>query len=182
MCVGPVRTTFMAELTSKERLQPSLLDRLSDDATHEAQESRDKRVLTMRGLRKAVLRDLGWLLNSTSLGSVQSLEAYPLVTQSVLNFGLPDLAGRTATGLDRGELGRRIRQAIWDFEPRILRDSVQVLPLMQTGANASQNYVAFEIHGQLWGQPLPERLYLKTELDLEAGEVRVFDVESSLVS
>jgi len=172
----------MAELTSKERLQPSLLDRLTDDARQERQESRDKRVLSMRGLRKAVLRDLGWLLNSTSLGSVQPLDAYPLAAQSVLNFGLPDLAGRTATGLDRGELGRRIRQAIWDFEPRILRDSVQVVPLLQNGANTSPNHVAFEIHGQLWGQPLPERLYLKTELDLEAGDVRVFDLESSLAS
>ncbi|MFJ7797208.1 type VI secretion system baseplate subunit TssE [Pseudomonas sp. NPDC096950] len=172
----------MAELTSKVRLQPSLLDRLSDDATHERQEARDKRVLSMRGLRKAVLRDLGWLLNSTSLGSVQPLDAYPLTAQSVLNFGLPDLSGRTATGLDRGELGRRIRQAIWTFEPRILRDSVQVVPVLSADAHASHNHVAFEIHGQLWGQPLPERLYLKTELDLEAGDVRVFDLEAGLAS
>lgn len=172
----------MAELTSKVRLQPSLLDRLTDDATHESHEVREKRVLSMRDLRKAVLRDLGWLLNSTSLGSVQSLEGHPLAAQSVLNFGLPDLSGRTATGLDRGELGRRIRQAIWDFEPRILRDSVQVIALLAADAHLSHNHVAFEIHGQLWGQPLPERLYLKTELDLEAGNVRVFDLEAGPVA
>lgn len=167
----------MAELTSLERLQPSLLDRLSDDDTEHAVEPRDKRVLSMRGLRKAVLRDLGWLLNSTSLGSFRDLGAYPLTSQSVLNFGLPDLAGKTAAGLDRDELARRIRQAIWDFEPRILRDSVRVVPVA-SGAAASPNQMAFEIHGELWGQPLPERLYLKTELDLEAGEARVFDIET----
>jgi type VI secretion system protein ImpF len=36
----------------------------------------------------------------------------------------------------------------------------------------------FEVHGQLWGQPLPERLYLKTELDLELGEIRVYDEDA----
>ena len=165
----------MAELTSRERLQPSLLDRLSDDDTEHAVESRDKRILSMGGLRKAVLRDLGWLLNSTSLGSFRDLGGCPKAAQSVINFGLPDLSGKTAAGLDREELARRIRQAIWDFEPRILRDSLRVVPL---GTAAIPNQMAFEIHGELWGQPLPERLYLKTELDLEAGEARVFDIET----
>lgn len=168
----------MAELTSRERLQPSLLDRLTDDAREQIHEPRDQRVLSMRSLRKAVLRDLGWLLNSTSLGSVQDLTAYPLAGRSVLNFGLPDLSGKTAAGLDPVELGRRIRRAIEDFEPRILRDSVRVTPLPQRGDHATPNQVAFEIHGELWGHPLPERLYLKTELDLEAGDVKLFDIES----
>ncbi|MDP0880893.1 type VI secretion system baseplate subunit TssE, partial [Klebsiella variicola] len=86
----------MGELTSRERLQPSLLDRLSDDDREQVVEPRDKRVLSMRDLRKAVLRDLGWLLNSSSLGSFRDLSAYPLASQSVLNFGLLDLAGKTA--------------------------------------------------------------------------------------
>ena len=168
----------MGELTSRERLQPSLLDRLSDDDREQVVEPRDKRVLSMRDLRKAVLRDLGWLLNSSSLGSFRDLSAYPLASQSVLNFGLLDLAGKTAAGLDREALGRRIRQAIWDFEPRILRDSVRVIPVAPSGKAAGPNQMAFEIHGELWGQPLPERLYLKTELDLEAGEARLLDIET----
>ncbi|HWW69922.1 MAG TPA: type VI secretion system baseplate subunit TssE, partial [Duganella sp.] len=61
----------MAELTSRDRLQPSLLDRLSDDDSQARLESREQRVLSMRGLRKAVLRDLGWLLNTTGLGALQ---------------------------------------------------------------------------------------------------------------
>jgi type VI secretion system protein ImpF len=168
----------MAELLSKDRLQPSLLDRLSDDDSQSRLESRDKRVLSMRGLRKAVLRDLGWLLNTTGLSAVQGLDGHPLAAQSVLNYGLPDLAGKTASGLDRAELARRIRQAIWDFEPRILRDSVRVVALAPGHRGMAPNQVAFEIHGELWGQPLPERLYLKTELDLEIGEIRLFDMEA----
>lgn len=168
----------MAELLATDRLQPALLDRLSDDDRQAALEPRDKRVLSMRGLRKAVLRDLGWLLNSTGLGALQPLEGTPLAARSVINFGLPDLTGKTASGLDRAELARRIRQAIWDFEPRILRDSVRVVALAPGQAGAAPNQVAFEIHGELWGQPLPERLYLKTELDLEIGELRLFDMQA----
>ena len=165
----------MAELLSTERLQHALLDRLTDDDRQAALEPRDKRVLSMRGLRRAVLRDLGWLLNSTGLAAVQPLDGTPLAAQSVLNFGLPDLTGKSTSGLDRAELARRIRQAIWDFEPRILRDTVRVVALAPGGGT---NQIAFEIHGELWGQPLPERLYLKTELDLEIGELRLFDLES----
>ncbi|WP_054895423.1 MULTISPECIES: type VI secretion system baseplate subunit TssE [unclassified Pseudomonas] len=168
----------MAELTSSERLQPSLLDRLSDDARDQSHEPREQRVLSMRALRKAVLRDLGWLLNSTSLGSVQDLTAYPLAARSVLNFGLPDLSGKTVTGLDPQALARRIEQVIVDFEPRILPASVRVTPLARDREQASPNQVAFEIHGELWGQPLPERLYLKTELDLEAGDVKLYDIDA----
>ena len=168
----------MAELTSLERLQPSLLDRLSDDNIEQVVEPRDQRILSRRGLRKAVLRDLGWLLNSTSLGSFRDLSEWPLAGQSVVNFGLPDLAGKTAAGLDRDALGRRICQAIRDFEPRILRDSLLVMPVAPADMPTSPNQMAFEIHGELWGQPLPERLYLKTELDLEAGEARIFDIET----
>ena len=53
----------MAELTQKERLQPSLLDRLTDDEPPTQQESREKRVLSMHKLRLFVLRDISWLLN-----------------------------------------------------------------------------------------------------------------------
>lgn len=165
----------MAELSSRERLQPSLLDRLTDDDAGNLLEPRDKRVLGMRGLRRAVLRDLGWLFNATGLGSLQDLSDYPLVAGSVLNFGFSDLSGQTASGLDAAVVARRLRQAIWDYEPRVLRDTVQVL--VMTGA---ANQMVFEVHGQLWGQPLPERLYLKTELDLELGEIRVYDEDARM--
>jgi type VI secretion system protein ImpF len=54
----------MAELTPQERLQPSLLDRLTDEEPDQLQESREKRVLSMSRLRDFVLRDLAWLFNA----------------------------------------------------------------------------------------------------------------------
>ena len=48
----------MGELLPQERLQPSLLDRLTDDAPEAREESRDKRVLWLSQLRQSVLRDV----------------------------------------------------------------------------------------------------------------------------
>jgi len=163
----------VAELGYQERLQPSLLDRLTDDDPESRTEPRERRVLTLRTLRQSVLRDLGWLLNARGLGCGQDLSDYPLVAQTVLNFGLPDLAGRTASGLDLAEVEHLMLQAIRDFEPRILRNSVRVRAVASGDATGQQNTLVFEIEGDLWAQPLPERLFLKTELDLEVGEVRV---------
>ncbi|WP_137937485.1 type VI secretion system baseplate subunit TssE [Chitinivorax sp. B] len=164
----------MAELTAQERLQPSLLDRLTDDDVENTQEPREKRVLSMRALRVAVLRDLHWLLNTVCLNTVQSLAEYPNAASSVINFGMQDLSGRTHSGLDLPELERSLRQAIWDYEPRIVRNTVRVRAVAEEKSRGS-NQLIFEIEGELWGQPLPERLYLKTAVDLETGEKQVLD-------
>jgi type VI secretion system protein ImpF len=111
----------MAELTPRDRLQPSLLDRLTDFEPDTQQEARERRVLSMRALRQSVQRDLGWLLNANGLASVQDLSGYPYVSNSVINFGLPDIAGKTASGIDPLQLERLVRDAIWAFEPRLLR-------------------------------------------------------------
>ena len=84
----------MAELTPKERLQPSLLDRLTDDEPDKLHEAMDKRVLSPQRLRESVRRDITWLLNTPNLGAVQDLSAYPEVERSTMNFGIPDLSGK----------------------------------------------------------------------------------------
>ena len=43
-----------------ERLQPSLLDRLTDEEPTSQVESRDARVIDIRRLREIVQRDLSW--------------------------------------------------------------------------------------------------------------------------
>jgi type VI secretion system protein ImpF len=162
----------MAELLSQERLQPSLLDRLTDDEPGRQQESRERRVLSMTRLRQVVLRDLEWLLNTARLGDRHGLAEYPYVATSVLNFGAPDLTGTAASGLDAEEIAALVRQAIIDFEPRILAHTVRVHALVSPD-QMNRNTVAFEIEGELWAQPVPLQLFLKTEVDLETGNYTV---------
>lgn len=168
----------MADLTSQDRLQPSLLDRLTDDEPFKKVESRDRRVLSARQLRDSALRDLGWLLNTGALSQVEDLEDYPNVRSSVLNFGIPDMAGSLVSSADIVEVERALRQAILDFEPRILPKSLKVRVETEE-ERMTTNAMVFHIDGELWGQPVPQRLYLKTELDLETGIVHLSDREGS---
>ncbi|MBP1202782.1 type VI secretion system protein ImpF [Duganella sp. 1411] len=170
----------MAELAPRERLQPSLLDRLSDDEPGSAVESRERRVLSLRTLREGVLRDLAWLLNSTNLLSVLDAAKLPHVANSVVNYGVPDISGIPVAGLNLGQLERGIRQAIWDFEPRLIRSSVSVRAL--AAAHVGYNKMIFEIEADLWAQPYPERLYLKTELDLDRASVVLTETDARSAS
>jgi type VI secretion system protein ImpF len=162
----------VVELTPRERLQPSLLDRLTDQEPEVQQESRERRVLSPQKLREVVRRDLGWLFNAINMASVEDLSAYPQVARSVVNYGLPDLSGRTTSGMDPLQLERMLRQVIRDFEPRILPNTLRV-KLVVDEAKMSHNAMIFDIEGELWAQPVPLRLYLRTEVDLEVGEIRV---------
>jgi len=164
----------MAELTPTERLQPSLLDRLTDEEPSQSQEGRNRRVLGIQKLRECVLRDVAWLLNTTNLAESDLAERYPLVAQSVVNYGLPDLAGLTASAVDLEELESVVRQAICDFEPRILRHTLKVRA--HAGEEMNHNALVFEIAGDLWAQPVPLELFLKTAIDLEGGDIAVTEM------
>jgi type VI secretion system protein ImpF len=164
----------MSELTVQERLQPSLLDRLTDNEPHNQKESRDRRVLSLEKLRQCVLRDLGWLLNTGDLHQLQALDEYPEVSRSVVNYGVPDLSGQNLSVADVPRLEQAVRQAIIDFEPRILRQTVRVRAAVNP-EEMSHNTLSFEIEGTLWAQPMPLRLFLKTEIDLETGHVDVIE-------
>jgi type VI secretion system protein ImpF len=164
----------MAELVPQERLQPSLLDRLTDHAPEARVESREKRVLNLAQLRASVMRDIGWLLNTVHLNATQDLSAYPDVASSTVNFGIPDLAGSSAAGRNTEALERAVRKAVLDFEPRILAPTLRVTVQLRPD-QMSRHALVFIIEGELWAQPVPLSIYLKTEMDLETGTVTVAD-------
>ena len=164
----------MAELTQKERLQPSLLDRLTDDEPHTQVETRDKRVLSMHKLRQSVLRDVSWLFNSDSFESVTDLTDYPEVAKSVLNYGMKDLAGITMSGANLPEIEKRLKQALFNFEPRIFPNTLSIRVFSSELMN--NQALNFDIEAHLWAQPLPVHLYLRTEINKVTGDVNLRDM------
>jgi type VI secretion system protein ImpF len=162
----------MPELTTTERLQPSLLDRLIDEQPDQKLESREKRVMSMRALRTAVLRDLAWLLNTPSRPIDDEVHKFPLVAKSVLNFGLPDLTGLTVSGIRAGRLENMVTEAIANFEPRIIRSTLVVRAAASEKSRAG-NRAQFEISGDLCPLPMPEALFVRTEVDFETGHCEV---------
>jgi|SRR5208283_4324816 len=161
----------MADLTSKEHLQPSLLDRLTDLNPGAKTDTLDERVMSFRRLRESVVRDLEWLLNTSCLETSRELDSYPEVRKSVLNYGIPDISGISVASRNSESIARDIRQAILDFEPRILPGTLKV-GIGIDDTKMSENTMVLEIQGELWWQPLPERFYLKALLDLDSWKFK----------
>jgi type VI secretion system protein ImpF len=164
----------MAELNPRDRLQPFLLDRLTDDTPGATRESRDRGVMSPQQLRAALLRDLAWLLNCPAPSADEGLAEFPNVAASVLNYGVTDLSGMTASGIGATALERDILRAIQTFEPRLEKRTVSVRMLAEE-EGVSPNTFALEIRGQIIANPLPEGMYLKTSVDLETGQIEVKD-------
>jgi type VI secretion system protein ImpF len=162
----------MPELAVVEKLQPCLLDRLTDDEPKTSQESRSQRVISLQRYRQGVLRDLQWLFSASAHLSQEgkskfSIEDFPEATHSVVNFGTRHLFGMTSPNLY--DLERRLTAALYTFEPRILRNSLKVR-LQLRG-----NMVSLDVEGELWANPIPEQLHIKTNLDMETGYCGIAD-------
>jgi type VI secretion system protein ImpF len=130
-------------------------------------------------LREAVRRDIEVLFNTERFDSVPllttreaeagvdhppSLADFPEVRRSVVNFGVPPFAGRSTRDFDREELAREIRAVLAAFEPRLKPGSTRVAVSL-----GERSGMAIEIEGLLVMSPAPERLRLRTLIDLETG-------------
>ena len=158
----------MAELTPMDRLQPCLLDRLTDDEPEVSKESRDQRVVSIRRYKRAVLRDLEMILNSKSHPFRDNIYEFSHAAQSVLNYGIPDLCGATISAISPAEYEAQVKQAFLCFEPRITRKQLSVRIVTPLDSENIRT-LTFEIEGELWAQPLPDHLFVKTEVDVETG-------------
>lgn len=163
----------------RDRLVPSLLDRLTDNDPQGKLEARENRLLSIPQLRASVLRDIGWLFNATRLDVDGNLDAYPEIKRSVLNYGLPAMSGLCLSGTDLRELERQLRQAVLNFEPRLIADSLTIKAETNAKGLNHHNLVSFKISAQLWAQPAPVELTLQTDIDLENGQCRISEARAS---
>jgi len=162
----------VSQWSLRERLQPSLLDRLTDEHPDRSKESAADAVLDQGEIKAAVVRDLAALLNCVSLEVIHDLEDLPRVQDSVLNYGILDLSGHTASSMNPKEIETAIKHAIHRFEPRLIRNSLRVR-MRSNSDEMSANTVIFEIEGAVFGQPAPFQVSLRSELDLENGDIRL---------
>jgi type VI secretion system lysozyme-like protein len=131
-------------------------------------------ISSLTEIRACVKRDLNWLLNASQYEPYYELQDYPEIKSSVLNYGMPDLTGKTVSGVDLQTLERMLKQVITHFEPRIIKNTLSVRVLVDKSV-FDHNAVTFEIEGQLWAEPQPLHLHLRTEFELESGDVSVYD-------
>ena len=168
----------------RARLQPYLLDRLTDDEPNEREEGAARKTATLSELRRRLLRDLEWLLN-TRLRDAEdsSLAGRELALKSVLRFGVEDLSGRSVLRMTGPAASRRlenaIREAIRTYEPRIAPNTLRVR-LLREGKHRDEAHqlavagqIVIEIAGEMFCQPANQPLLVRTRVDLESGECEV---------
>jgi type VI secretion system protein ImpF len=139
-------------------------------------------VVSSRVLREAVRRDIEALFNTERFEGTPlmtpaeakahpdrppSLADFPEVRRSVINYGVPPFAGRSAKDFDQGVLVREIKTVLAAFEPRLKESATQV-----TVTTSDKAGLSIEISGLLILAPVPERLVLRTLVDLETGQAR----------
>lgn len=170
------------------RLNPTLFDKLVADLeleglrdAEEAKPGQEASRSTMRfytvprierfnerALRATVKRELNWILNTTSLEAVEDLSAYPEVKTSVLNYGVPDLAGKNLTPRVVQERARQICAAIAAFEPRMDSRNLEVEP---KAAPEKKNSITFVIRGDVTDAVNAMPVEFKTDVELDTASV-----------
>ncbi len=161
----------MARTELERSVQPSLLDRLTDfelDRSTDAAQTRDQ---SERAFRRAVQRDVEWLLN-TRRGMVTAGAAHPETHHSTLEYGLRDTSGLTVGGVEgQARLVEYVRDSLRRFEPRL----ANVVVTMRERDDESPLQVRFSIQATLRMDPTPEQIVFDTVLEVSSGKYEVDD-------
>ncbi|MFC6051553.1 type VI secretion system lysozyme-like protein [Acinetobacter sp. Ac_877] len=140
---------------------PSLFDRLSEDGDYSTHQG-----ISNKKMKEMVIRDLLFLLNTTSYYYTNAEETYEY-EKSVLNFGIETISGKKSSDVDWAYIERNIKTAIKLFEPRVLGESLQVKCDLETESDLNSNEVKILISGYIQTNPIPERFVLHANIDIE---------------
>lgn len=84
--------------------------------------------MSLQELRESVATDLEDLLNSRMANFNDSIDAFPLVKKSIVQFGIIDFVGlSTANPTDRDKICQSIAASITAHEPRLKQIKVEML-------------------------------------------------------
>ena len=157
----------MARGDSNEILRPSVLDRLID----RPRSAGSFPIIGVRELKRAVARDLEWLLN-TRIWLPWDLDETSEAATSILSYGMPELSVFSSARLgDPQTIANLIEKAIRTFEPRLLPRSIkcQVSP----SEDESKFSLRIRIEAVLHVEPISEPVAFDTSVDRDGGGLRV---------
>lgn len=150
-------------------LQPSLLDRLTDDEPDVSTEPPQRSGQTVSELHKSLCRDLEALLNTRKSWHPPADEVSERA-RSILSYGVPELVSISADSSKAiEELQEIIKNVVIQFEPRLREVQVS----LDTASTAATRALTGTIEAILPLDPLPERLTFKTRIDPSTGEYAV---------
>lgn len=151
----------MARVDKKKKLRPSILDRLLDDAPDQLTEVDQGQHQKIKQLRRSVRRDLENLMNAR-FRVMEPGEEFTQLDNSLLNYGLPDLATVNITDLDkRKEFTSKMEKILKGFEPRFKNVTVSYLD----NKDNTDRTLRFRIDATLYADPSPETVVFDSILE-----------------
>ena len=161
----------MATRKPEQSLRPPLLDRFIDPEWRQA--SRRQKGISATRLKRAIGRDLEWLLN-TCTWHPWDLEDFEESRRSILNYGITDLTPYSWTNQnDANAICAHIEHQVKSFEPRLLARTVKVTVLPSKGVDDFR--ISFRIDAMLHVEPIREQVFFDTTIDVGTGAVDVAD-------
>jgi type VI secretion system protein ImpF len=120
-------------------------------------------------LKKSLLRDLQWLLNTRQISDPAG-EHQDLLSESIYNYGLPDITMLSADSSETpGRLQQLIEETIERFEPRLSDVRVTLV----RGGSSTDRKVEFLIEADLRVEPESERVEFDTVLEVNSGKFQI---------
>lgn len=150
-------------------VQWSVLDRLIDMDPDMSSEPPMTWAQSVRELKRAVRRDLEWLLNTRRIVELAP-EGFPEVQRSLYHYGLPDITSLAAESVTaRDWLRWKVEEAITLFEPRLASVGVTIATVEEEG----RRELRFVIDGLLRMEPSPEQVVFDTVLEITSATFEV---------
>lgn len=177
----------MAGSEKKDRLSPPLI--FAFRSAHEARDAKKKhdlrdesgeRVLSSRRtaaraaitesmLRREVARDLDSLVNTIALESSEDLEPFEYARRSIINHGLPDIAHRSIDEISVNDVGHEIVNALMNFEPRLVKETVKV----RRDEEVEDLRVRFVVRADLACYPLHVPIEFIADVEVDTGKIMI---------
>lgn len=151
---------------NQQQVRASILDRLIDLEPEVSHEPVQQRMLNLRQIKAAVVRDLENLLN-TRRHILTPPIALTEVSSSLFVYGLGDFTSQNPRSPSvKQHLRQDIEKTIARFEPRLRNVSVQ----FET-ANLNDRNLRFRISGVLVIDPITEPVTFDTLFDINRAQV-----------
>lgn len=160
----------MAKSEIERTVQPSILDRLTDEDPRTSADPRITYAESLRQFKQGVQRDLEWLLNTRRI-AVEAGEEFEEVRKSLYHFGVPDITSLSRDALEsRARLRSQVEEALELFEPRLA--NVQIT-IHEIEGEAHRRELRFTVDATLRLDPTPEQVTFDTVLHFSSGQIDV---------
>jgi type VI secretion system protein ImpF len=160
----------MAKREIERTVQPSLIDRLTDEDTRASVDSRTTYAESLRQFKLSVQRDLEWLLNTRRIpepppGDLEQLD------KSLYNYGVPDITSMSRDSVaSRKRLLRQVEDALALFEPRLADVRIS---LVEMDSEDRRRELRFVVEATLRLDPTPEQVMFDTVLQFSSGQYAI---------